>query len=166
MMITRVETPEQIAEIARLAAEIWHEYYVAIITVEQIDYMLAKYQSIPSVTDQIYHQGYAYYLLKDDRSSVVGYMAVQEEEGKLFLSKFYVAKEHRGKGYASQAIAFLDTLCRERSLSHIWLTVNRHNQPSIAVYTKKGFRIVREQVADIGNGYVMDDYMMEKEISE
>jgi ribosomal protein S18 acetylase RimI-like enzyme len=46
----------------------------------------------------------------------------------------------------------------------IWLTVNRYNDATIAVYEKKGFRTVRTQVADIGNGFVMDDYIMEKEI--
>ncbi|MNE72395.1 Acetyltransferase (GNAT) family protein [compost metagenome] len=80
------------------------------------------------------------------------------------MSKFYISKEHRGRSYASQALAFLEKLCKERSLSHIWLTVNRHNESSIAVYEKKGFRTVREQIADIGNGFVMDDFIMEKEI--
>ena len=64
-------------------------------------------------------------------------MSVRQEEDKLFLSKFYISKEHRGRGYASQAMAFLEELCKDRSLSHIWLTVNRHNEASIAVYEKK-----------------------------
>lgn len=99
-----------------------------------------------------------------DEGGIAGYLSVKEEDGKLFLSKFYVSKENRGKGYASQAMSFLERLCRERGLSHIWLTVNRHNESSIGVYRKKGFQVIREQVADIGNGYVMDDYVMEKEI--
>lgn len=159
-----VQTPEEIAETARLAAEIWHEHYVSIISVAQIDYMIDKYQSVPAIADQIRRQGYEYYLFLLNGASAVGYMAVRPEAGKLFLSKFYVHKAHRGQGYASQAIAFLEKLCKDRGLSHIWLTVNRHNASSIAVYEKKGFRIVREQCADIGNGFVMDDFVMEKEI--
>lgn len=159
-----VKTTEEIAEVARLASEIWREHYVSIISMAQIDYMIDRFQSVPAIADQIRHQGYAYYLFHRGDSSAVGYMAVKEEEGKLFLSKFYVRKEHRGKGYASRAIAFLEKLCKDRNLSHIWLTVNRYNTSSIAVYEKKGFRIVREQCADIGNGFVMDDFIMEKEI--
>jgi ribosomal protein S18 acetylase RimI-like enzyme len=162
-MFPHVNTAEEIAELARLAAEIWREYYVSIITIEQIDYMIGKFQSVQAITDQIHLQGYEYYLIHHDRSAV-GYMSVRQEEGKLFLSKFYISKEHRGRGYASQAIAFLEQLCKDRNLNHIWLTVNRHNESSIAVYEKKGFRIVQEQIADIGNGFVMDDYIMEKEI--
>ncbi|MCM3628393.1 GNAT family N-acetyltransferase [Paenibacillus glycanilyticus] len=164
MKLLQVHTAEEIAEVARLAAQIWREYYVQIITIEQIDYMIDKFQSITAITDQIKQQNYEYYLLRQD-DSVVGYLSVKEDNGKLFLSKFYVAKEHRGHGYASEAMAFIEKLCKHRSLSHIWLTVNRDNHSSIAVYEKKGFLNVREQVADIGNGYVMDDFIMEKEIA-
>ncbi|WNQ11297.1 GNAT family N-acetyltransferase [Paenibacillus aurantius] len=164
LMITHVTTAEEIAEVARLAADIWLEYYVSILTTEQIEYMIGKYQSVSAITEQILHQGYEYYLIQHDGSSTVGYMAVKQEEGKLFLSKFYIGKEHRGRGYGSQALAFLEQLGKDRNLSAIWLTVNRHNESSIAVYERKGFTIVREQIADIGNGHVMDDYVMEKKL--
>ncbi|NEW09709.1 GNAT family N-acetyltransferase [Paenibacillus sp. SYP-B3998] len=163
LMFLHVNAAKEIAEVARLAAEIWREYYVSIITIEQIDYMIGKFQEVPAITDQIYHQGYEYYLIHHDNSAV-GYMSARQEEGKLFLSKFYIGKEHRGHSYASQALAFLEQLCKDRNLSHIWLTVNRHNESSIAIYEKKGFRTVREQIVDIGNGFVMDDFIMEKEI--
>lgn len=163
LMFPHVNTAEEIAEVAQLAAAIWREYYVSIITIEQIDYMIGKFQSVPAITDQIHHQGYEYYFIHHD-GSAVGYMSARQEEGKLFLSKFYIGKEHRGRSYASQALAFLEQLCKDRNLSHIWLTVNRHNESSIAIYEKKGFRTVREQIADIGNGFVMDDFIMEKEI--
>jgi len=158
-----VNTAEEIAEVARLAAEIWYEYYVSIITIEQIEYMIGKFQSVPAITDQIHHEGYEYYSIHHE-GSAVGYMSARQEGEKLFLSKIYIGKEHRGRSYASKALAFLEQLCKDRNLSHIWLTVNRHNKSSIAVYEKKGFRTVQEQIADIGNGFVMDDFIMEKEI--
>lgn len=163
LIFPKVSTPEEIAELSRLAAEIWQEYYVSIITLEQIDYMIQQYQSVSAVTEQIQEQGYEYYFMQRDNSPV-GYMSVRVEEGKMFLSKFYIGKEHRGQGYASLAFAFLEQQCIERGINLIWLTVNRHNESSITVYEKKGFRTVREQVADIGNGFVMDDFVMEKVI--
>ncbi|GMK44520.1 N-acetyltransferase [Paenibacillus glycanilyticus] len=163
--ITKVHTADQITLVARLAGQIWREHYVSMITIEQIDYMIEKFQSVSAITDQIRNQGYEYYLLLQQDGSAAGYLSIRADNGKLFLSKFYVSKEHRGRGYASQAMAFIEQLCKERGLSHIWLTVNRDNASSIAVYEKKGFVNVREQVADIGNGYVMDDFIMEKEIA-
>ena len=52
-------------------------------------------------------------------------------------------------------------LCREQGLTALYLTVNRENIGSIAAYIAMGFRTVREQVTDIGEGYVMDDLVME-----
>lgn len=166
LTITRVNKAEEIAEIARLASKIWREYYSSIISVEQIEYMLDNIQSVPAITDQINNQGYEYYLMQigDSSSSIVGYMSVKAEEEKLFLSKLYIDKQYRGQGYASRAITYLEKLCNDRNLNVIWLTVNRQNESSIAIYKKKGFQIVREQVADIGKGFVMDDFIMEKEI--
>jgi ribosomal protein S18 acetylase RimI-like enzyme len=91
-------------------------------------------------------------------------MAIKEESGKLFLSKFYILEQFRGKGYASAAFDFMEQFARQNSLSAIWLTVNKDNDHSISVYRHRGFEIVRVQVADIGGGYVMDDYIMEKTI--
>lgn len=165
LLFTQVNASEEIAEVSQLAAKIWHEYYVAIITVEQIDYMIGKFQSVAAIADQIQRQGYSYFLIQPEYSAPVGYISVREEGDKLFLSKFYISKEHRGRGYASQTMAFLEQRCKDKALSSIWLTVNRYNESSIAIYEKKGFRIVREQAADIGNGFVMDDFIMEKPIS-
>ncbi|OZB98700.1 GNAT family N-acetyltransferase [Paenibacillus sp. XY044] len=163
VIFSKVQTKEEIAALADLAFGIWHEYFISIISREQIDYMVDKFQSVPAMTDQIHQQGYEYYFMNVDGVHV-GYIGVKQEEGKLFLSKLYIAKEYRGHGYASRAMEFLTALCKERSLSAIWLTVNRYNDSTIAVYEKKGFTTVRTQVADIGNGFVMDDYVMEKTI--
>ncbi|WP_028549676.1 GNAT family N-acetyltransferase [Paenibacillus sp. UNC451MF] len=162
LVFTKVET-EEVANLAQLASEIWYEYFVSIISKEQIDYMVEKFQSTNAITEQIQNQGYEYYFMNMSGKNI-GYLGVKQEEGKLFLSKFYILKEHRGRGYASRAMEFLVDICQKRRLSTIWLTVNRYNDATIAVYEKKGFRTVRTQVADIGNGFVMDDYIMEKEI--
>src|SRR5262245_2677549 len=127
ILFQHVNTEEEIAEVARMAAEIWREYYVSVIALEQIEYMIGKFQSISAISDQIHHQGYEYYFITHDGVKV-GYMSVRQDQGKLFLSKLYLGKEHRGRGYASQALAFLEQICKERNLHHIWLTVNRHNE--------------------------------------
>ncbi|WP_282936552.1 GNAT family N-acetyltransferase [Paenibacillus sp. RC67] len=163
LVFPNVETENEVANLAQLASDIWYEYFVCIISKEQIDYMVGKFQSINAITDQIHNQGYEYYFMSRNGNNI-GYLGVKQEEGKLFLSKFYILKEYRGKGYASLAMEFLVDMCKKRRLSTMWLTVNRYNDATIAIYEKKGFKTVRTQVADIGNGFVMDDYIMEKEI--
>lgn len=121
--------------------------------------MVEKFQSFHALKEQIAN-GYEYYRIFD-HDEFCGYCGIHPENGKLFLSKLYLKKEARGKHLATQTFDFLKQLCRERGLSAIWLTCNKHNDNSLAVYRHLGFETVDTQVADIGNGFVMDDYIME-----
>lgn len=163
MRLIPVTEAAQIEQVAALADRIWHEHYDPFLGKPQIDHMLERFQSAAAISDQIAQQGYRYYLMSED-GVCGGYAAVQAGDGKLFLSKLYVDARCRGRGWARQTLAFLERLCRENGLSAIWLTVNRHNTGSIAAYARLGFVRVREQVADIGGGYVMDDLVLEKPI--
>ena len=161
LTFTPVRTPETIAQVAALAEEIWTEHYASILPAEQIRYMVDSFQSAGAIEKQLAHQHYRYYLVKAD-GETAGYIGVQPEKGRLFLSKLYLRKAARGRGYARRILAFLSGFCSGAGLSALWLTVNRRNTDSIAIYEQMGCVKTREQVADIGNGYVMDDYVMEK----
>ncbi|NTU89148.1 MAG: GNAT family N-acetyltransferase [Actinobacteria bacterium] len=158
-----VITPGQVEELAELASEIWHEYFPCLLTDEQIIYMVDRFQSAHAISDQIEKQGYEYFVLFDNEEKL-GYLGIQPQEGTLFLSKIYLRAPHRGKGYASQGFTFIEQVCRDRALEGIWLTVNRGNEQAVNAYKAKGFRVVREQKVDIGNGFFMDDYVMQKDI--
>ena len=158
--IEKSET-ELIEKLAVVASEIWHEYYPGIITPAQVDYMVDEFQSAQAVQEQISNNNYEYFLFLDDES-IIGYFALKEEPGSLFLSKLYLAKEHRGLGYFNTMLLVIEQLALDRHIRRLYLTVNRHNNQSIDVYKKKGFVILKEQKVYIGGGYVMDDYVMEK----
>lgn len=156
-------TKEQIHKLSDTAKEIWLEYYPGIITAAQADYMIKKYQSAEVIAQQISIDGYKYFLVLSDKQ-ILGYIAVKPESDKLFLSKLYLLNEFRGKGYFNGILSFAERLAVKNGLSSLYLTVNKHNSNSIAVYQKKGFVITDEIVTDIGSGYVMDDYVMEKKV--
>ena len=153
----KADTDEQLLSVSRLADEIWHEYFPCILTAGQIDYMVEKFQSFPAMKAQV-EKGYSYYIISKN-GEYLGYTGICPEEDGLFLSKLYLKKEFRGKGYARQAFEFLKKLCAEKGYKYIRLTVNKHNADTIAVYKKLGFELLRSEVTDIGNGYVMDDYV-------
>jgi ribosomal protein S18 acetylase RimI-like enzyme len=92
----------------------------------------------------------------------IGYLAVQPRGHELFLSKIYVTSSVRRKGRGRKALAFAEALARERGLKKITLTVNKNNRVATTAYEKAGFRNTGSLVQDIGNGFVMDDYKMEK----
>lgn len=159
--INKVENIEDIKVISAIGEKIWREYYTPIIGIEQVEYMLDKFQSVNAITNQINNEGYEYYLLSYEEHNA-GYIGIKVNDVDLFLSKLYVDKEYRKKGIANDTIEFLSAICKEKGLNRIWLTVNKYNESSIAAYKKLGFEKVDEQVADIGSGYVMDDFIMEK----
>lgn len=162
--LIKIETDEQVKICAAIADEIWHEWFPSILSAEQIDYMVEKFQSEAAMKEQMSEKGYQYYYIH--RNGVhMGYTAIQpQEDGRLFLSKVYLKKEYRGKGYANAVFEFLKDYCRRNGLKAIWLTVNKHNESSMAVYEKKGFKVIGEDVTDIGNGYVMDDYFYQLDV--
>jgi C_GCAxxG_C_C family probable redox protein len=156
-----VTSENQIKKVSELAKEIWHEHYEAIIGTEQVNYMIDRFQSETAISDQIRNGGYEYYLLKNF-GGYNGYLSFHVEDNAHFLSKLYIAKRFRGRGYARKALEMLENLCRRDGLPKIWLTVNRNNSSSIKIYESLGFVKSRTQIADIGEGFVMDDYIMEK----
>ena len=157
-----VSAPEQVREVAALAKEIWGEQYRGLLTPGQITYMVDRFQSEEAITLQL-SEGYQYRLITVG-DEPAGYAAYRTEEGRLFLSKLYVRKRFRRRGLARRTVDGLNRLCREQGLVALYLTVNRENAGSIAAYLAMGFRKVREQVTDIGEGYVMDDFIMEKAV--
>ena len=70
----------------------------------------------------------------------------------------------RGSGTGRAAMAFIEELARQQGFGRLWLTVNKGN-PAIQAYERLGFRVAEAIVMDIGNGYVMDDFRMEKSLS-
>lgn len=157
--IIPAKTETEIKEVADLATEIWHQHFIPIIGEAQVDYMVEKFQSYPAISKQINEDGYEYFRLYLD-DIFAGYTGVHAENGTLFLSKLYIKKDCRGQRLASHAFDFLIELCKERNLKKIWLTCNKYNNNTLAVYNHLGFIITDEQVADIGNGFVMDDYIL------
>lgn len=158
-----VQLEDEILAVEQLASIIWNEHYNAILGQTQIDYMLNKYLSKEAILEQKITKGYRYFLLSVNGENI-GFTGVQEEGKKLFLSKLYIKKEFRGNGYGNQTFSFLENMCKEKGLHTLWLTVNRYNENSIKTYIKKGFKTIRTEVTDIGSGYVMDDYIMEKNV--
>lgn len=151
-----VDNPEAIAQVAKLAREIWNQHYLPVIGKEQVDYMLETIQSEDAIKQQI-NEGYQYYLIFYNQAKS-GYFSVKDKGKKLFLSKLYVLDSCRGKGIGKQTINFIKSSFDN---SIIQLTVNKRNTDSIAFYKKIGFKIIDYVEMDIGNGFVMDDYVME-----
>lgn len=156
--IVRIDKIFQIVKIYEMAVEIWNEHYKQILSKEQIDYMLDKYQSPKAITSQIV-EGYDYYILSTEGQDF-GYFCIKKEDERLFISKLYFLQNFRGNGFASRSIEYLKDFCKQNNLSKILLNVNKNNKTSISIYEKLGFVITESVEIDIEDGFVLDDYVM------
>lgn len=159
-----VSRNKEIDIVTNLANKIWNEHFVAIISQDQINYMLKKYQSEIPIKKQIL-SGYKYYLIKYQHE-YIGYFSINVDKQKreTHLSKIYILKHFRRLGIAKAAINFIEEYSLSLGIKNIWLVVNKNNSLAINAYTHLGYKISEEIVKDIGNGFVMDDYKMIKNI--
>jgi GNAT superfamily N-acetyltransferase len=141
-----------------LAEQIWRAYYPGIITNNQIEYMLKMMYSIESLEEQ-FKKNHQFYIAYENEKPI-GFASVSTTDGKKwFLHKFYILPDKHGKGIGTRFLQFLEKECKPETME---LTVNRQNFKSINFYFKNGFKIVKVQDFDIGEGFQMNDFVMRK----
>lgn len=165
MNFINIKTVAEIEKLANLASEIWHEYWTIILSDQQIDYMVDKFQSVPAIQAQIQDDGYIYNVL-EDCGNLIGYFGICPKENYLFLSKLYVKKSFRGLGCGRLAFNKIKQIALKYGKTKIQLTVNKNNINTIKAYEKWGFKQIDAVVTDIGSGFVMDDFIMEYSLEE
>lgn len=167
-------TAADFGTVARLGEVIWRSHYTKIIGSAQVDYMLA---------DRYTPEKLSLYLDADDRwlmllrvdsptlridtqtaRRAVGYCsyALTDDPGETKLEQLYLLPESHGKGLGRLMLCHVEEQARVRGRSMLLLQTNKRNAGAIAFYRKAGFTVREEVVFDIGNGFVMDDYVMEK----
>ncbi len=156
-------SPEKIAEMSRMATAILREHYDPIVGKAQNDYMLVVNQSETAIRGQL-AKGYRYFFVKEGERTL-GFLAFFPRGGAMYLSKFYLYKKERGKGYAREMLAFVTRAARAEGLAAVELNVNRHNETT-RIYERLGFTRLREERIDIGGGFFIDDYVYRLPFSE
>ncbi len=163
MLDIRNASIKDIPLIQELTYQIWPQTYAPILSKEQIDYMLEMMYSDTSLQQQMV-DGTRFLIAYEDKVPV-GFAAFQEIKPTLFkLHKIYVLGTRQGKGTGRFMINHIIEEIRKQGASTLQLQVNRHNKAK-DFYELLGFTIIEEADFDIGNGYFMNDYVMEKKIN-
>ena len=147
--------------VSELATMIWNEWYNGILSKEQIDYMLNTYHSKESIEREM-DEGYEFIIMKDGDLNI-GYLSFRDEGDSIYISKIYLLKDFRGKGHGNRMFEIIDNYARSKGIHKEYLRVNKPNS-TLDIYKKKGFEIKDSIRSDLGNGFFMDDYVMEKRI--
>lgn len=150
--------------IASLAEVIWRRHYPGIITVAQIDYMLARMFAPDEMARQLAAGTVYEQLLLDGR--LIGFAAhgLSADPAERRLDKLYVLVEFQRRGHGGMLLRHVMEAARRLGCTRLTLTVNKRNRNAIAAYQKNGFDIRESVVVDIGGGFVMDDFVMSRRL--
>jgi GNAT superfamily N-acetyltransferase len=151
--------------IARLAGVIWRAHYPGMISAEQIEYMLARMYALETMREEILLRAVHYERLLVG-GELAGFAAHgPTEQPKLFkLHKLYLHPSWQGRGLGSLLLGHCEGEAGRLGAERLMLTVNKQNAKAMAAYKRNGFALTGSVVMDIGGGFVMDDYVMEKQL--
>lgn len=157
-------TEENIHLIQDLAKRSWENAYSEILSQEQMNYMLETMYSAMEIASHLKNPNYHYYLVLDEKThDYDGFIGFENhyEENTTKLHRIYLVPESKGKGLGKKTLEFLNEKVKESGDNRVVLNVNKYNSAQ-KFYESQGYRIYEEGVFDIGNGFVMDDFLMEK----
>jgi len=157
---------EDIARIQEIAHITWPITYGEILTAEQLNYMLDLIYSDEALTRQIQNKEQLFYLISDSES-VIGFIGIEhhyKNEAITKIHKIYLLPETQGKGYGKIIFESIEEMALENNSSELLLNVNRFNT-ALNFYKKLGFETKETVDIEIGNGFLMEDYVMGKTLT-
>ncbi|MDZ4824078.1 MAG: GNAT family N-acetyltransferase [Flavobacteriales bacterium] len=161
--IIRTATIQDIPVISDIAHRTWPVSYKDMIRAAQIVYMLDRMYSHKALQEQMEVKHHPFFIANFNGEDI-GYASFSKQDTQRFrLEKLYVLPAIQGSGAGKALLNHIENTVREQGAAVLELTVNRKNK-SKHFYERMGFAVVSEIVMGIGGGFVMDDYIMEKQV--
>ncbi|MFA7274877.1 MAG: GNAT family N-acetyltransferase [Crocinitomicaceae bacterium] len=157
--------PAEMETLADLAAQIWPDTFSSILTEDQIAYMLNWMYAPAQLRSQL-SEGHDFYFLRTNGTEI-GFVGLEKnypEKGMLRIHKIYLLPQFQGKNLGKFMLEETEKIARMENLHSLHLNVNRFNKAK-DFYLKMGFVVVKEEDIAIGNGYLMEDYVMSKTLN-
>lgn len=144
-----------------LAHTTWPITFADILSSDQIAYMLDMMYSTTSLSQQM-SQGVHFGGIFEEEI-LIGFIAFEPDLEKIKIHKLYILPDHQGKKIGSMLIDYAENFAFQSSAVVLTLNVNKYNT-AVEFYKKIGFAIVRSENIEIGNGYLMEDFVMERHL--
>jgi diamine N-acetyltransferase len=158
-----VATTSELDIIKDLAHAIWPSAYGAILSQAQLAYMLDKLYSIEALKEQLLEKNQVFLLLEEE-GEYLGFCAYElncDSSGNTKLHKLYVLPNTQGKGLGKLLLNEVEKIALAHANKGVFLNVNRFNKAQ-EFYLAMGYTIIKTEDIDIGSGYLMEDYIMQK----
>ena len=164
MLTIRLASVADIALIIELTMQVWPQTYTPILGEEQVRYMLNRFYTPESLTDQMTAQGHEFIIAYSNGVPVAfaSYAAMGEHVYK--LHKIYIAANRQGQGIGKQVLAHIVAHIKRMGATALQLNVNIHNSTAKRFYEQTGFKHIGDEDIDIGGGYFMNDHILRLEV--
>ena len=160
-MTFTIASKDQLPIVRDLAYRIWPDTYRATHTSAELDYMLSQFYAVDALEQQM-DNGHIFVLVEDNNTYVgfVAYELSSEDTSYTKIHKLYILPQTQGKGIGKALVDYVREEAIINKNEKLFLNVNKLNKAK-EFYRQYGFTITKDIVIDIGQGFVMDDYVME-----
>ena len=160
----RPATPVDYPTIERIAHQTWPDTFGAILSAGQIQYMLDWMYSQDAIKEQVEQKNHVFLMASDDTGEVIGYASYEHRDETTKIHKLYLLPQTQGQGIGRLLIAEVARRALVARSTALSLNVNRQNR-AVQFYERIGFVVVSHEDIDIGNGFLMQDYVMQKPLA-
>lgn len=157
--------PEHLPFVQRIARLTWPTTFGSILSPDQIAYMLDWMYSLPALHEQLNERNHVF-LLAREADEYAGYLSYELQYGgepRTKIHKLYVLPRAQGRGIGQALLAKATEAAQAAGNTALVLNVNRQNR-AVQFYECAGFRVVKTEDLDIGHGFLMEDFVMEKPV--
>jgi len=166
-MVIRYAQKNELHLIRNIAFETWPIAYKNILSDDQLSYMLKMFYDLDILASQQEQRNHQFILAFDDYGTEMGfacYSRALDNTSKYLLHKLYILPNQQGKKTGTNLLDFIiNEIKKTGEKSVIQVNVNRHNN-ALNFYLKHGFSIILKEDIDIGEGYFMNDYVLQKKV--
>ena len=150
--------------IRMLARQVWPQTYAGVLSPQQIRYMMQLMYNEETLRKQM--KEHIQFIIVYNAGVPIGFAAYGPIGHDTYkLHKIYLMQKQQGRGSGRFVIGQIISDIRPKGAVALQLNVNRHN-PAKAFYEKLGFEVIRDEDIDIGNGFFMNDFVMEKSLTD
>lgn len=162
----QLATPSDYPGIERIARQTWPDTFGSILSVEQINYMLDWMYSQQAITEQVEQKGHVFLIASNDAEEAVGYVSYEVDYKSAItkIHKLYLLPQTQGQGIGRLLMDEVVRRALAAGNTTLILNVNRQNR-AVQFYERLDFSVVGHEDIDIGNGFLMEDYIMQKPLA-
>ena len=158
-------TEEHFSSVRAIAKEVWPNVYGTILSAAQLDYMMEMMYSVAALQNQV-NKLQHHFIVAKENEECIGFASFEynyKETNATKIHKIYIYTHQQGKGIGTQLINYIACEAKSAAQNALLLNVNRNNT-ALDFYRRLGFVVQKEEDIPIGNGFLMEDYVMEKPI--